>query len=92
MIVGFGGVLHAHFIGVVSIDAYWIQLTFITLAMLVVGGMRSLAGAVVGALVISALVEILRQFESGIGRGGTFRSSRRGACRRSGSPSCCSSS
>ena len=66
VIVGFGGVLHAHFIGVVSIDAYWIQLTFITLAMLVVGGMRSLAGAVVGALVISALVEILRQFESGI--------------------------
>ena len=66
VIVGFGGVLHAHFIGVVSIDAYWIQLTFITLAMLVVGGMRSLAGAVVGALVISALVEILRQLESGI--------------------------
>ena len=66
VIVGFGGVLHAHFIGVVSIDAYWIQLTFITLAMLVVGGMRSLAGAVVGALAISAMIEILRQFESGI--------------------------
>lgn len=66
IVVGFGGVLHAHFIGTVSIDIYWIGLTFITLAMLVVGGMRSLAGAVVGVVVISALIEILRQFESGL--------------------------
>ena len=78
VIVGFGGVLHAHFIGVVSIDAYWIQLTFITLAMLVVGGMRSLAGAVVGALVISGLVEVLRQFESGIDVAGLLIAAPRG--------------
>ena len=66
IVVGFGGVLHAHFIGTVSIDIYWIGLTFITLAMLVVGGMRSLAGAVVGVVVISALIEGLRQLENGV--------------------------
>lgn len=70
IIVGFGGVLHAHFIGTVSIDDYWVGITFITLAMLVVGGMRSLSGAVVGALVISGLVELLRQFERGVEIGG----------------------
>ena len=65
-IVGLGGVLHAHFIGTVSIDGYWIGITFITLAMLVVGGMRSLAGAVVGVVMISTLIEFLRQFEKGL--------------------------
>jgi branched-chain amino acid transport system permease protein len=40
-----------------------LQLTFITLAMLVVGGVRSLWGAVVGALLISGLDQFLGDAE-----------------------------
>jgi branched-chain amino acid transport system permease protein len=38
--------------------------------MLVVGGMRSLAGAVVGVLALSAVIEVLRRLETGIDIGG----------------------
>jgi branched-chain amino acid transport system permease protein len=65
-IVGIGGVLYAHFLGTVSVDIFWLDFTFITLAMLVVGGRNSLAGAVVGVVAMSAFVELLRRVESGI--------------------------
>jgi branched-chain amino acid transport system permease protein len=68
--VGVGGALYGHYLGAVSVDTFYIGMTFVTLAMLVVGGMRSLSGAVVGVLVISALVESLRKLESGIDIGG----------------------
>jgi branched-chain amino acid transport system permease protein len=68
--VGIGGVLYGHFLGVISIDVFFLDTTFLTLAMLVVGGMRSLAGAVVGVLVLSAVVEVLRRLETGIDIGG----------------------
>lgn len=64
--LGIGGALYGHFIGVISVNAFYLDLTFICLAMLVVGGTRSLAGAVVGVLVVSLASEILRQFESGV--------------------------
>ena len=47
---GFAGGLYIHFIPI-NIDAVYLDLTFITLAMLVIGGTTSLWGAVVGALV-----------------------------------------
>ncbi len=68
--VGIGGVLYGHFLGVISIDVFFLDTTFLTLAMLVVGGMRSLAGAVMGVLVISAVIEALRRLETGIDIGG----------------------
>ncbi len=68
--VGIGGVLYGHFLGVISIDVFFLDTTFLTLAMLVVGGMRSLAGAVFGVLIVSAVIEVLRQLETGIGFGG----------------------
>jgi ABC-type branched-subunit amino acid transport system permease subunit len=43
------------------IDQVYLPLTFITLAMLVVGGVSSLWGAVVGALAVSALDSFLSQ-------------------------------
>jgi branched-chain amino acid transport system permease protein len=39
--------------------------------MLVIGGMRSLTGAVAGALIIAALKELLRQAEIGVAVGST---------------------
>jgi branched-chain amino acid transport system permease protein len=64
--LGIGGALYGHFVGVISVNAFYLDLTFICLAMLVVGGTRSLFGAVSGVLVISLASEVLRQFEAGV--------------------------
>lgn len=63
--VGMAGGLFGHFLGMLAVDAFYLNMTFITLAMLVVGGMRSLSGAVVGVVVLSFLIETLRAFEAG---------------------------
>ena len=70
-LLGVGGVLYGHFIGVISVGMFYLDLTFISLAMLVVGGMRSLTGAVVGVVAISVVTDILRRAESGFSFGGT---------------------
>jgi branched-chain amino acid transport system permease protein len=64
--VGVGGALYAHFIGVISVETFYIEMTFVTLAMLVFGGMRSLSGAVIGVIAISGLIEFLRELEDGM--------------------------
>ncbi len=69
--MGLGGVLQAHFLGSIAVKNFWLSLTFISLAMLIIGGQRSLTGAVVGASVISAITEVLRLVENGIEVGGT---------------------
>jgi branched-chain amino acid transport system permease protein len=43
-IVGIGGGLYAHLLGVLMVDAFFLPLTFITIAMLVVGGERCRSG------------------------------------------------
>ncbi|GAB5469496.1 MAG: branched-chain amino acid ABC transporter permease [Rhodospirillales bacterium] len=63
--VGMAGGLYGHFLGLLTVDTFYLPLTFITLAMLVVGGMQSLSGAVVGTIVISFLIEFLRKLEAG---------------------------
>lgn len=69
-IVGVAGVLQAHFVGTISVDSFFLNLTFICLAMLVVGGMRSLAGAVVGVVFVQSIIEVFRVLEGGIELGG----------------------
>jgi branched-chain amino acid transport system permease protein len=54
----------------VNPDAFYLGVTFITLSMLVVGGMNSLSGAVLGVIVISAIIQLLRWLEKGIDLGG----------------------
>lgn len=70
-IMGLGGALYAHSVGVVTPDTFYLALTFTSLSMLVVGGMNSLSGAVLGVIVISAIIQILRWFEKGVDIGGT---------------------
>jgi branched-chain amino acid transport system permease protein len=65
-LVGLGGGLYGHFLGVLTVDVFYISLTFVTLSMLIVGGVGSLSGAVLGVLVVTVIVEILRELESGI--------------------------
>ncbi len=63
--VGLAGGLYGHFLGMLTVDTFYLPMTFITLAMLVVGGMQSLSGAVVGVVVLSFLIEVLRKLETG---------------------------
>jgi branched-chain amino acid transport system permease protein len=62
---GFAGGLYVHMLGSISTGQVYLELTFLTLAMLVVGGMTSLWGAVVGALSVSALDSFLAEAEHG---------------------------
>jgi branched-chain amino acid transport system permease protein len=68
---GIAGVLLVHYLGTARVETFYLDLTFIIVAMLVIGGMRSLTGAVAGAVVIAVLTELLRQVEIGIDVGGT---------------------
>lgn len=67
--VGVAGALLAGFLGSFNPDAFYVDLTIVTLAMLVVGGMHTLTGAWVGAIAISALTEVLRRFTEGVSLG-----------------------
>jgi branched-chain amino acid transport system permease protein len=71
-LAGFAGGLYVHILGSITADSVYLELTFLTLAMLVVGGATSLWGAVLGALVVSALDSFLSQAESGVNIGFTF--------------------
>ncbi|MFC3228403.1 branched-chain amino acid ABC transporter permease [Marinibaculum pumilum] len=69
-VTGIAGVLHAHYLGTIQIDNYFLNITLMTLAMLVVGGRNSLAGAVAGVAVVTIVVEVFRQLENGVAVGG----------------------
>lgn len=68
-VMAVAGILHAHFLGTISVDTFYLNLTFILLAMLVVGGMGSLSGAVVGVAVISIVVDLVRRMGEGVSIG-----------------------
>ena len=64
-LAGFAGGLYIHLLPLTNNTVY-LDLTFLTLAMLVVGGVTSLLGAVVGALAVSALDSFLSASENGV--------------------------
>jgi branched-chain amino acid transport system permease protein len=64
-LAGLAGGLYVHLLPI-EIDSLYLDLTFITLAMLVVGGSGSLLGAVVGALAISGIDSFLSAAENGV--------------------------
>ena len=65
-ISGLAGGLLVHQIGSITPSQVYLELTFLTLAMLVVGGVGSLWGATVGAVLISLLDTYLNQAENGL--------------------------
>jgi branched-chain amino acid transport system permease protein len=64
LLAGLAGGLYVHLLPV-NTESVYLDLTFVTLAMLVVGGSTSLFGAVVGALAVSALDSWLSVAENG---------------------------
>ncbi|WP_323038892.1 branched-chain amino acid ABC transporter permease [Gemmobacter sp.] len=67
MIAGVAGAFYSSYMGILSVDAFYMHMTFLVLAMLIVGGMQSLSGAVIGTVVLTAVTEILRLLENGEG-------------------------
>lgn len=69
---GLAGGLFVHETGTLTTEQVYLDLTFLTLAMLVIGGAYSLWGAVVGALIVSGFNSFLGDAENGIHFGVTF--------------------
>jgi branched-chain amino acid transport system permease protein len=57
------GSLYAHFITSFSPTVFYFDLTFRVITMLIVGGMGSVSGSVIGTVLVMALAEGLRRFE-----------------------------
>jgi branched-chain amino acid transport system permease protein len=69
-IVGIAGGVYGQALGSFNPDVFYLDLTFLTLAMLVVGGVNSLSGAVIGTLILTFVAQILRDIESSLDRPG----------------------
>lgn len=61
VLAGIGGALYAIYIGYVAPDAFGPDLSALLLVVLMVGGMRSTYGALVGAIAVTALTQGLAQ-------------------------------
>lgn len=64
-VAGVGGALFAQQLGAVVPNALYLSEMFLLVAMLVVGGIATLSGAVIGTLALTVVSEVLRRFETG---------------------------
>ena len=64
-IMGIGGGLYVIFLGAINPRFFFVSLTFLIITMMVIGGFNSLAGAVMGAIVVSVISDVLRRAETG---------------------------
>lgn len=62
-VVGAAGALYGHYIVTFSPDQFYFDITFLTIAMLVVGGMTSVTGAVIGCYLLTIVNEVFRRWE-----------------------------
>ncbi|HXR30520.1 MAG TPA: branched-chain amino acid ABC transporter ATP-binding protein/permease [Solirubrobacterales bacterium] len=65
VLCGIGGALAVHQSGVLNPTTFYFGATVTTMTMLVVGGVRSVFGAVIGAIAIATVNEVLRGVEDG---------------------------
>src|SRR6185503_12652231 len=66
---GIGGSLYGHYLGSFSPASFYMAYTFALISMLVIGGMQSLTGAVLGVVLVTVASEVLRNLERGIDLG-----------------------
>ena len=65
MVMALAGGLLVNFLTVVSPDQFYLALTFSLIAMLIVGGLSTVSGAVAGAFFMTIVIEILRRIGEG---------------------------
>jgi len=65
IICGIAGMMFAFYVGTITARAFYFSYVFLTIAMLILGGMRTVSGAVVGVFVIEFGIEIIRMLENG---------------------------
>lgn len=65
-LMAIAGALFSLFVGTISPKSFYFDLTFLTLAMLIVGGMHCVSGAVVGCVIVTVGTELTRMLESGV--------------------------
>lgn len=59
------GIAYAFYLGTISARPFYFNFVFLTVAMLILGGLRSVTGAVFGTLLISIGLEVVRWLETG---------------------------
>jgi branched-chain amino acid transport system permease protein len=64
-VMGIGGALYGHYVIAFSAGEFYFIMTFAVVLMLVIGGMTSVSGAIVGTIFITVLKEVLRRIETG---------------------------
>ncbi|MBW2092410.1 MAG: branched-chain amino acid ABC transporter permease, partial [Deltaproteobacteria bacterium] len=65
MVMAVAGVLLVHFLTIVNPLQFYLALTFSLIAMLIVGGLSTVSGAVIGTLFMTVVIEILRRIGEG---------------------------
>lgn len=59
------GIAYSFFLGTISARPFYFNFVFLTVAMLILGGLRSVSGAVFGTLLITIGLEVVRWLETG---------------------------
>jgi branched-chain amino acid transport system permease protein len=65
MVMAVAGALLVHFLTIVNPAQFYLGLTFSLIAMLIVGGLSTVSGAVAGAFFMTIVIEILRRIGEG---------------------------
>ncbi len=65
-VMGAVGALYAQTLGTFGPSSFYLTLTFLLISMLIIGGINSLMGAVLGGVVVVVLTEILIEAEGGV--------------------------
>ena len=65
LILALSGICYAYYLGTISARPFYFSHVFLTLAMLILGGMRSITGAVIGTILITFGLEGVRFMETG---------------------------
>lgn len=62
-VAGLAGSLYAHYITFINPESFGLHTSILLLCMVVLGGMGSIAGSILGAVILAVLPEMLRQFK-----------------------------
>jgi len=72
LFAGIGGALWGHFVTSFAPKAFYLKETFVVLGMLVIGGPRTVTGAVLGVFIVTVVFESLRALEGAINQAQIF--------------------